>query len=151
MKPLQNLAVHQAARIATLERRVAEAEAAAARAQDAARDVSASRAVRVELDERGQLLIHLPGSHTLRWSLGVVQADLASAMKALVTVLRERNAAADARKPIGTPAAPTLDDLQDAIAESDVWPRLVPPSHRALKPKKEHIATYTLTLEDLGL
>jgi hypothetical protein len=135
-------------RIARLEEELRLAQGMAQRAQDAARDASAAAGVSVELDEAGFLLIHLPGSHTLRWSLGSTQHDYAIAMKALTTVLRERRA--DGQKMIATPGAPTLGELREAVFESNTDAVHLAPTHPKLRERKA-APSATITLADLGL
>ena len=151
MKQQPNLHTQLWLKIVRLEAELNEARAAAARSIKEARNASTTRAVGVELDETGYLLIHLPGSHTLRWNLGTTLSDNAMAMKALLTILRSRRA--DEPNMIGTQGAPTLDDLQDAIADSWATTQHIAPSHKALRPRKSHFveATPTITLADLGL
>ena len=133
------------ARIHTLETALATAQAAARRNLDAARTAQHASSINLELDEAGFLLIHLPGAHTLRWSLGTTQHDYAIAMKALVNVLRERRA--EGQHPIATPGAPTLAELRTLTLRSDVEARRIEPKKRA-EPLRDWA---DVTLADLGL
>ena len=123
--------------ITDLEAKVSALSSALIRSREANRDASESTRVEVELDEKGYLLIHLPGAHTIRWAMGLTQHDMALTMKALVDVLRSRNANAGRPNPIGSPGAPTIADLR-ALA-------------RASKVRVRHAGHPTINLDDLNL
>jgi hypothetical protein len=139
VRPSENKHLYD--RITALESKCAALSSALQRCQERDRALSESTTVEVGLDEAGYLNIWLPGAHTLHWAMGLTQHDMALTMKALVEILRARNAADGKPNPIGSPGAPTINDLRALAAASK----------RPVRRYYENPAFDELSLEDLGL
>lgn len=131
--------------IDNIERQLSASADALARLQLSHRETINNKFLGIGLDHDGALLLQFPDQHTCRIPVGLLQADNALAMVALLSLLRERQKQTSP-KYIGTAAAPTQHDLQVLLRQSATAVTLCPASGKARRP-----APSDLSLDDLDL
>ena len=107
------------------------------------RGAISSAEISIGLSADGSLLLRFPEQHSVRISVGLLQADNALAMQALLRVLRERAVAIP--HTVGSPGAPTQYDMREILKH------LRTQDAKRVAPARKSPAPAGISLADLDL